>query len=747
MATLTVERQPQKIFQDKPLTDSDWLTGSVSKIVFTNNENFTVFEFDSLDGNSFNATVRGVVSQGQALKIQGKFVRHDRFGNQFSVNDFRPIEPRSKEALAAFFASGLAKNVGKKFAANVVSHFGESLPDILSMERSLAIKELSSVDGIGKKRATEIFRIWQEEADFRDLMDFVIKSGLKASDATRIKRAGLTIKDIRKNPYKLMEVLPWAGFKRIDSLALEAGIPADSPARLRAGARFLLEDAGKKNGHTAMSEELFLKELSELMSVKIGTIESTGIVRTKIKDLIALPEVFGAEEFIAKNITRRIEKRPFNNSIVESVKQIKTGGKQIQLTPEQFSAVKMALENKFYVLTGGPGTGKTTIVRAYLTAARTSGVESERIVLCAPTGRAARRLEEATGCTAMTIHRAIGLGVEEEPEGEPQPPKPIERAEIVVVDESSMIDINLMKKLLEKIPYYAKVLMVGDPYQLPSIGQGRVLGDILSSQAIPASKLTFVHRQEQESSIPAVADSIKKGIVPQIPVSGDVSMLTTRTGEETTNCVMSLFKDELSKGTSLADVQVITAMHKGPAGTIILNQNLQKLVISQEHSKAFVSNPFFKFHVGDKIMQTRNDYAKGVMNGEVGSVVFVDNKNNTLIANFENTQANYDKAELDDLQLAYAISAHKSQGGEYKKVFMVVDMSQQFMLERHLLYTGVTRGKEKVILVGGKQSLAIAVKTVKSINRVTTLNDLIKDLSYGKNHTCPEKPDSFSLVL
>lgn len=736
-------KQPSTKSRQKGLFDSsaplsgtavieEGISGSVTGVVFTNDTNFTVFRFLSVLGDEFTATVQGLVSAGQALTLYGEWVKNDRFGEQYKVNDFRQIQPRSKEALSAFFASGVAKNVGKKFATNIVSHFGERLPDILALPQASAIKELSSVPGIGKKRATEIFRAWQEEAEFRDLMDFVVKAGLKASDAARIKKVGLGIKDIRRDPYKLMDVLPWAGFKRIDALALEAGVPANSKARINAGTTFLLEDWSRKFGHTAMREEQFITDLGVLLSIQIKNIEETGAVRTGIEDLVALPEVFRTEQWIAGNIASRIDQKPFSSSILESIREIQTGIKKITLTEEQFSAVKGALENKLYVLTGGPGTGKTTIVKAYLAAIRASGIGGDKVVLCAPTGRAARRLEEATGFMAMTVHRAIGFGMGEEnrrpsKEAEEKEGLPIQTAEVVVVDESSMLDINLTRSLLDKVPYHAKILFVGDPYQLPSIGPGRVLGDMIESGKVPSSELTFVHRQGTESSIPAVADNIKRGIVPRVPVSGDVSMLLTRTGNETAKTIVDLYSKELLHGTSLTDVQVITAMHKGSAGTTALNQALQGVVIPADRKHVFLSNAFCRFHVGDKIMQTRNDYNKGVMNGEIGSVVFIDKKNETLLANFDNGQAKYEKSDLEDLQLAYAISAHKSQGGEYKKVIMVVDMSQSFMLERHLLYTGVTRGKEKVALVGSNQALNIAVKTVKAINRLTTLNHDIKE--------------------
>ncbi len=719
------------------------LEGVVDNVIFEN-KNFVIFNMTT-ENRLVTVTGGGSVHEGQSLLVHGKWVENARYGPQFKALDIRQVEPRSSAAIEAFFSGGAAKNMGKVFSKKIVKKFGDSLPDVLSQAEPLAVKSLMTVEGIGKKRASEIVRAWHEEAELRDLMDFVMKAGLRASDASRIKKAGIELSILRQDPYKVADIIPWAGFKKLDLMAIEAGLHPLADKRIIAASQYVLSEWSEKGGNTIMHTEEFLPALKNILMLEDKRFEKE-ILKTSDKELLSNARVktgeiltekgkvpyvastlmYTTETFIADNISNRlgISSKKFylsGNPIITN-----SNGQTISLSDSQTEAVKMALSQKVHVLSGGPGTGKTTIVKAYVTELIKSGIRPDEIVLCAPTGRAARRLSEATGLEASTIHRAIGVGRGEQNTS----PLPILDAKVLIVDESSMIDIFLMKELLLETPAAAKILFVGDPFQLPSIGPGKVLGDLLNSDCVSKTVLSEVHRQGSLSTIPVFADSIKHGR--RCEMNGAVSFSSTHNSEETKNAVVNAVKTDIFSGKNIMDIQVLTAMHKGPAGTISLNAALQTAILPQNALAEKLSNEFYKFHSGDKVLQRKNDYDKGVMNGEVGLVEHVDTRGKTLVVKFDDYRVQYSNEELENLQLAYAISVHKSQGGEYPKVIMVCDMSQSYMLERHLLYTGVTRSKEKIELIGQKQAFYIGENTVKSTKRQTLLSELLIEQTRSK---------------
>lgn len=708
--------------------EHETLKGTISKIFFSTDSQFFVAKAKT-SGGEITITGVGRVREGQFFSAEGVWVTHPRFGRQFKSQIVKVLLPATRQALVAFFQSGTAKNIGESFAHKIVDYYGEKLSEILSGEKSLAISLLKKVPGVGKKRAEEIVRAWKEETEYRELVDFCVNAGVGPKEANKILKSGLSLADVQKNPYRLLTLVDRPDFLKIDRMALAAGVPRDGEERFLAATRHILRKWGEEGGHTAMKSDVFLDAFSALLSDIPRPFLSEICAKSRAKTVCVPREgdfstflfLNSVEERVSKNLSGRLSgsARFFSSGRNEVPPKI-----HVALSEVQESAVRQALKNPLQILSGGPGTGKTTIVKAYTDALLARGLEPSEILLCAPTGRAARRLSEATGQNAWTIHKAIGYGQQNESI------LPIDQARAIVVDECSMVDVFLFDDFLSRAPRNCPILFVGDPYQLPSIAPGRVLGDLLASGKIPTVTLTDVYRQKNDSVLPKIAADIKKGQVPPQMFGNDapgLAFLSTKNAAETADALVARVKsDLLSHGKSLQDIQVLTSLHQGPAGTISLNRRLQDELLPAVYRGTGIPSGLQTFFVGDRVMQTKNDYDKEVMNGEMGVVTDADPREKKLTVEFDDGSSwDYRNGDLDNLQLAYAITVHKSQGGEYNTVYMVCDTSQYIMLERHLFYTGVTRSKENLVLIGQQQAFYTAIKNEKSAMRDTLLGDFL----------------------
>ena len=713
------------------------LSGVVKTIRFRGNNEFYIFRIE--DSAKRIHTVKGTLPNirvGLPVVVEGTMETHPVFGPTMKAHSISMVPVVTSAAIASFLGSGAVRNIGEKYATKIIEHFGEKSFDILEQENAESL--LRTVDGIGKKRAHEIVSSWKREQSLRNLIAFCSNAGLSPRDAIRIHNANISLSQLQKDPFRLIEMklIPREGFRKIDSLAQEAGFVGEHPRRVLAGALYLLENAGKE-GHTALMLSEMKRKLSELLSIDADNLDWTQIgkatgglrlfsgnsLEVSQNDppiFVTTEESYESEQFIAKNLISRLTHAPSPPVQKNFCGTGKTSA-GIELTVSQKGAVDMIMTHRVSLLTGGPGTGKTTILSKVIENHLAGEMTEEDIILCAPTGRAARRLEQATSFPAHTIHKTLGLGSFSDRK------LPVERARLVIVDETSMLDVALMCELLLKVPKTARLVFVGDAFQLPSVGPGRILGDLIESGVLPLTTLTEVHRQGSESEIPVAAASIKNG---KIPESGkDFRMAFRQDSSEIVAEILHLIKHVLpAQGVSPDDVQVLVPMKRGETGTIALNKVLQKEL--NPRNGPFLQGPFCNFFPGDRVMQIRNDYDKGVMNGETGKVVAVDNdpRDGYMIVSYdERVPVRYRRDELEDLSLSYAVSIHKSQGSEYPAVIICLDKAHWILLERHLVYTGVTRGKNSVHIVGHRMALGRAVGHVATINRTTGLKQFMKD--------------------
>ena len=676
----------------------------------------------------------GSLEEGQSFKALGSWNDHPRYGRQFKAAALLPSRPKSLEALVAFFGSGRGENIGSVFAQKVVNYYGESLFEILDGPEAEALSRLQRVPGVGALRAREFVRIWAEEADYRDMVEFCVEAGLTAKDAAKLQGEGISLSMLKRDPYALMR-LPRADFLKVDRLALKSGIDPHGTARLSAASAHILRLWCDHGGHTSMELTAYLRAFRDLLPDLVDIEPKELLLKSRALLVGRESPVSGSaycvardttEKSVAENLRLRfLSKAHPKVSSAPPVIRVQRPGipDPITLAPEQAEAVRRALANPLHILSGGPGTGKTTIIKAYVDWLIHTGVVGlPEVCLCAPTGRAADRLGKATGMYATTIHRAI-YGTEEAPPD-------ASRARVLIVDECSMIDAKLMLDLLKTAPISAKILFVGDPYQLPSISPGKVLSDMIQSQVIPTSTLSTIHRQANESAIPDVAAAVKQGKKPLLFNQPGVRFIPTPDAVATAQDIETRVSQYLGAGGDIRDFQILTCMHKGPAGTIALNEAIQDIVLPPHtRGKGLVVGDL-TFFTGDKIMQTKNDYKLEVMNGETGIVTELRTSKDAtgMVVEFDDGRSvEYGKDDLDYVRKAYAITYHKSQGSEYKTVCLAVDISQSFMLERHLLYTGITRGKDTLIIVGQEKALQMAIHTEKADKRETLLQAFLQE--------------------
>lgn len=727
----------------------DHLRCVVERITYQNADNgYTVLKCAVKSAQDL-VTVVGIMPEthvGSVLALEGFWKVDAKYGRQFSVEKFEETLPATVYGIEKYLGSGLIKGVGPKFARRIVEKFGKDTLDVIEENPEALIE----VEGIGRVRVERIKKSWEEQKEIKNIMLFLQGHEVSTSHATKIfKTYGSdSISVVQENPYRLADDIWGIGFKTADTIAEKMGIEKDRFIRLRSGILYTLNKLSE-NGHCYAVREQLIRTAGQLLEVEEAELEITldEMLRTedviREEDAIYLPPFFFSETGCAKRLLKLLmaERRVQMDvdAVMERVmgrterdqeadaaddadvaqhrlQEAETLG-QITYDEVQLEAIRVAVSSKVMVLTGGPGTGKTTTTMGIIAAYRAAGC---KIILAAPTGRAAKRMSEATGMEAKTIHRLLEY---KPPEGyQRKEENPLE-GDVLILDECSMIDIMLMYNLLKALPAHMTLIMVGDTDQLPSVGAGNVLGDIISSERIPVVRLSRIFRQAQGSRIVMNAHRINKG--EQIDMRGgrdsDFFFAAKETNEEVVELVVKYCTENLPRYyhvDALQDIQVLTPMQRGVCGAANLNQVLQE---AMNPGSILLRRGGMQYRLHDKVMQIRNDYDKEVFNGDIGVINHVDMEERELTVNFDGREVVYDVSELEELTLAYATTIHKSQGSEYPIVVMPFTMSHYVMLQRNLLYTGVTRAKKILVLVGAKKAVWYAIKNETTADRNTRL--------------------------
>jgi exodeoxyribonuclease V alpha subunit len=735
----------ERLFPESSTEPTTQIQGILDRITFQNEDNgYTVARFLSQSKKKELITVVGVLANvpvGSTLSLTGTWVRDSRYGKQFKLQSYEIIKPNTINGIERYLGSGLIKGIGPAFAARIVSRFGLKTLDILESDPD----RLSEVAGLGQARVDRIKSAWQEQKEIHHIMVFLQGHGISATYAVKIfktyGRKALTV--VKNNPYQLTEDIWGIGFRIADSIALSLGVPASDPRRARAGLLFALDESAGK-GHCFMPREKLVEQATYLLKLSAKSEQSPGhenlysdydLIVEQVESLeaddkiivegenIALPQIFFAEKGVAARLLELSSGKP-GHDIRNIDKTIDWASSKMQLepAPEQAEAIKMGLRQKVSIITGGPGTGKSTILKALLLILGEYGVV---VKLAAPTGRAAKRLSEASGREAKTIHRLLEYdgAIRNFKRNRDNPLK----ADMVIIDESSMMDITLTNSLLKAIADNAALLLVGDIDQLPSVGPGNVLKDIIASGQIPVTRLQTIFRQEQGSLISLNASRINRGefleLLPDYEGEKDFYCIFRDQVEDIEKEIISLCDRRLKKRYGfdpVRDIQVLTPMRKGIIGTENLNSRLQETLNPNEASG---DGRKHRLEIGDKVMQIRNNYDKEVFNGDLGIVCSRDSGEDSLEVNFEGRRVLYETADLGEIILAYAITVHKSQGSEFPCVIIPLHTTHYPLLQRNLIYTAVTRGKNLVVLVGSKKAINIAIQNVREVQRNTMLKD------------------------
>ncbi|MEV4501204.1 SF1B family DNA helicase RecD2 [Streptomyces klenkii] len=726
--------------------------GVLERITYANEESgYTVARVDTGRGGGDLLTVVGSLlgaQPGESLRLEGRWGSHPQYGRQFTVENYTTVLPATVQGIRRYLGSGLIKGIGPRIADRITEHFGTDTLDVIESDPGRLIE----VPGLGPKRTKLIGAAWEEQKAIKEVMVFLQGVGVSTSIAVRIykKYGDASISVTRNQPYRLAADVWGIGFLTADRIAQAVGIPHDSPERVKAGLQYALSQSTDQ-GHCYLPEERLIADAVKLLQVDTGLVidclaelaaeesgeGAAGVVREKVPGAgdgqpvtaVYLIPFHRAELSLAGQLKRLLGDGADRLAAFQDVDWDRAltwlaGRTGAQLAPEQRDAVRLALSSKVAVLTGGPGCGKSFTVRSVVELARAKGA---KVVLAAPTGRAAKRLSELTGAEASTVHRLLEL----KPGGDAAYDKdrPLD-ADLVVVDEASMLDLLLANKLVKAVPPGAHLLLVGDVDQLPSVGAGEVLRDLLApGSPVPAVRLTRIFRQAQQSGVVTNAHRINSGASPITQGMTDFFLFAEEDTEEAGRLTVDVAARRIPAKFGLdprRDVQVLAPMHRGPAGAGTLNGLLQQAITPARPDLPEKRFGGRVFRVGDKVTQVRNNYEKGqngVFNGTVGVVTGLDAVEQRLtVRTDEDEEVGYDFDELDELAHAYAVTIHRSQGSEYPAVVIPVTTGAWMMLQRNLLYTAVTRAKRLVVLVGSRKALGQAVRTVSAGRRCTALD-------------------------
>ena len=663
---------------------------------------------------------------GSVLTLGGTWRVDSRYGRQFSVETYEETLPATVYGIEKYLGSGLVKGIGPKFAQRIVKQFGAETLNVIEEDPD----QLLTVPGIGKVRVERIKKSWVEQKEIKNIMLFLQGHDVSTTHATKIYKTygNESIRVVKENPYRLADDIWGIGFRTADTIATGMGFGHDEYPRLRSGLLYTLNRLGDE-GHCFATRDQLAKVGSELLEVEEKLILACLEEMIRAEDVITdgeaiyLPPYYYSEVGTAKRLSAILDGTPTIHVGIEGLPERIRVKTRTDYDEIQMQAIMSAVQNKLLVLTGGPGTGKTTTTLGIITAFREAGA---RILLAAPTGRAAKRLAETTGMEAKTIHRLLEI---KPPEGyQRNEENPLE-GDVLIVDECSMIDIMLMYNLLKAVPDGMTVILVGDVDQLPSVGAGNVLRDIIDSGCFPVVRLTRIFRQAQTSRIIMNAHRVNRGQMPDLSNgrNSDFFFMERESPEEAAAAITALVKDKLPRYYRVApsEIQVLTPMQRGEVGAGNLNQLLQGAINPGENG---LRRGGYLFRERDKVMQIRNNYDKEVFNGDIGVVERVDLEDRALHVRFDDRTVEYDSTELDELVLAYATTIHKAQGSEYPIVVMPVLMTHYVMLQRNLIYTGITRAKKGLVIVGTKKALARAVQTVTVTKRNTMLSRRLQAL-------------------
>jgi exodeoxyribonuclease V alpha subunit len=721
---------------DGPTSAPETLSGLLERVTYHNPENgFCVLRVQ-VRGRRELATVIGnlpAANAGEWVHAEGAWVRDKERGLQFKASALKATPPTSREGIEKYLGSGLIKGIGPVYAKRLVEKFGEKVLEIIDHESA----RLEEIDGIGSGRRQRIKEAWKAQRTIRDIMLFLHSHGVGTARAVRIYKTygEKAIETVRNDPYTLARDIHGIGFKSADALARRLGIPLESPLRARAGIEHVLLEATGE-GHCALPEPLLLERACALLGldeghvrpVLDGLVDAGSLRLDPLTDFLFLPNLLAAEEALAERF-RFMAGVPGRLPAVALDKALlwcrdRTGK---ELAPSQRDAVAAALQHRAVVITGGPGVGKTTILDTFLRILKAKGV---CCLLASPTGRAAKRLSEATGMEAKTIHRLL----EFQPSGFARNrQRPLE-CDLLVVDEASMLDLPLAHRLLDALPAASHLVLVGDADQLPSVGPGLVLRDLIASRVVPTVRLTEIFRQAAQSRIITGAHAVNAGRMPDFAARDgpgeDLFLIDREEPERIADTLLDVVADRIPQKLGIdpiRDVQVLCPMNRGSLGAIELNRRLQERLNPRRQGEPTVERFGWEFRPRDKVIQTENDYDKEVFNGDLGQITSIDPGEGEVVVRFDARSVTYEFDELDEIALAYAITIHKSQGSEFPAVVLPLATQHFLMLQRNLVYTGITRGRRMVVLVGQTKALGMAVRSEKASERFTGLRQRLAD--------------------
>jgi exodeoxyribonuclease V alpha subunit len=710
---------------------SDVLSGAIEHVTFHNPDTgFAVLRVKA-KGHRSLVTVVGQTPRataGEYVEATGTWKVDSEYGEQFQAKELRTAAPSTAEGIEKYLGSGLVKGIGPVYAKKIVQVFGEKTLRIIDESPTF----LREVKGIGPKRIGEIRESWRQQKVVRDILVFLQSHGVGTGRAVRIYKTygDQSVAKVKENPYRLANDVWGIGFATADNLAQRLGISADSPMRAAAALRHVLKECAD-DGHCAYPIAGVIEEAQKLTGISTTTLKAAAELLIDSKDVIRedrltpepwlyLKKLFFAERTVADRLTQLMRGdaalKTIDVGAAVSWVERKMG---MELASQQKEAIRRAVTEKVVVITGGPGVGKTTLVRGIIEVFLAKG---KKVQLAAPTGRAARRLRESTGQPALTLHRLL----EYQRSGAKRDEKNPLDHDLLVVDEMSMVDIALMEALLRSLPAHASLVLVGDADQLPSVGPGSVLADLIASKWIPVVHLTQIFRQAEESGIVRAAYRVNNGELPESPPEGklgDFYFIEVDDPALIQDRMVALIRDRIPARFGLdplADVQILTPMNRADLGVRQLNQLVQG-VLNAPGDEPEVSRFGIAFRPGDKVLQTVNNYDKGVFNGDIGRVKRVDLEEQTVRVDFDGTGVLYEFDELDELSLAYALTIHKSQGSEYPAVVIPLHTQHFLLLRRNLIYTAITRGRKLVVIVGSRKALETAVRRQDDSKRFTAL--------------------------